>query len=325
MEAQIFDPVNAFEKKAMANRADAHHEPGEPSHHMVEAPENITAELKHEWTKTPGGTDCLIHVWSPLHLPPRAVAVLFHGLGGHGLFPTVRYLAELLVAHNLVVYSMDLPGHGQSYGLRGYLSSSHELLQEGRHLVEHAQTKSPGLPVFFAGTSMGGAVALLLSLQVETVSGLILLAPMIALAVSPFQRWVVQRLAMLTPKLGLMKISMSKTADRQFRDKGRKEEVLRDPFLYQGRLRAASAMTCIELTQMLKETLGDIRAPLLCLLAEEDYVVDNTGIDNLMQESPSVDKTLKEYDALHGLLCELHPVRCQIENDIISWLSDRIR
>jgi acylglycerol lipase len=304
----------------MANRADARHQPGRPS-----TSGNPAAELRHEWTKTPGGIDCLIHVWYPVPLPPRAVVILFHGLGGHGLFPTVRYLAELLVAHNLVVYSMDLPGHGQSYGLRGYVSSPHELLQEAMHLVEHANSKSPGLPVFFAGTSMGGAVALLLSLQVDKVSGLILLAPMVALPVSPFQRWLVHQLAMWTPKLGLMKISMSKTADLQFRDKGRKEEALRDPFLYQGRLRAASAMTCIELTQMLKKKLGDIRAPLLCLLAEEDYFVDNTGIDNLMQESQSADKTLIEYDALHGLLCEMDPVRCQIENDIVSWLSDRIR
>lgn len=308
----------------MANRADARYQPGESLTHMVEASGNPTAELKHEWTKTPGGIDCLIHVWSPLHLSPRAVAILFHGLGGHGLFPTVRYLAELLVANDLVVYSMDLPGHGQSYGLRGYISSPHDLLKEAMHSVEHAKTRSPGLPFFFAGTSMGGALALLLSLQVEKVAGLILLAPMVALPVSPIQRWVVQRLAMWTPKLGLMKISMSKSAELQFRDKGRKEEALRDPFLFQGRLPAASAMTCIELTQMLKIKLGDIRAPLLCLLAEEDYVVDNTGIDSLMQESQSADKTLREYDALHGLLCELDPVRCQIENDITSWLSDRI-
>jgi predicted alpha/beta-fold hydrolase len=80
---------------------------------MAGAKEEPTAELRHEWTKTPGGVDCLIHIWSPTISSTRAVIVLFHGLGGHGLFPTVRYLAELLVAQQLIVYSMDFSGHGQ--------------------------------------------------------------------------------------------------------------------------------------------------------------------------------------------------------------------
>jgi len=291
---------------------------------MLEGTEEPAAELRHEWTKTPSGIDCLIHIWSPLQESPRGVVVVFHGLGGHGLFPTVRYLAELLAAQHLAVYAMDFAGHGQSHGLRGYLSSPHDLLQDALHVVQYAEQQSPELPLFFAGNSMGGAVALSLSLRVKHVAGLVLLAPMVSLPVSSFQRWVLQRLAAWTPKLGLTKSCLSKAADYQFRDEDRKEEVLRDPFIYKGRLRAASAMTCVGLTQMLQETLGDIRAPLLCLLAEEDYVVDNRGIDELMQEACSVDKTLKEYDALHGMLCEEEPLRSQIESDIVSWLSERI-
>ncbi len=93
-------------------------------------------------------------------------------------FPTVRYLAELLVAQQLMVYSMDFSGHGQDLGLQGFLSSSEVLLQEGMHLVKYAQQHSPRMPLFFAGTSMGGAVALLLSLEIKAGAGLVLLAPM---------------------------------------------------------------------------------------------------------------------------------------------------
>lgn len=291
---------------------------------MAGAKEEPTAELRHEWTKTPGGVDCLIHIWSPTNSSTRAVIVLFHGLGGHGLFPTVRYLAELLVAQQLMVYSMDFSGHGQSFGPRGFLSSPEELLQEGMHLVKFAQQHSPGLPLFFAGTSMGGAVALLLSLEITTVAGLVLLAPMVSLPISPLQLWMLRRLARWTPKLGLTNSRLSKVAHYQFRDEERKDEVLRDPFHYQGSLRAASAMTCVELTLMLRAALGRIRAPLLCLMAEEDYVVDNAGIDELILAASSTDKTLKEYDALHGMLCEKEPLRSQIENDIVSWLLRRI-
>ena len=33
--------------------------------------------------------------------------------------------------------------------------------------------------------------------------------------------------------------------------------------------------------------------------------------------------TLRRYDALHGLLCELEPRRSQIISGIISWLRER--
>lgn len=116
---------------------------------------------------------------------------------------------------------------------------------------------------------------------------------------------------------------MSKVAHYQFRDE-RQDEVLRDPFHYQGRLRAASAMTCVEMTLMLQASLRRIRAPFLCLMAEEDCVVDNAGIDELMRTSSCTDKTLNEYDALHGMLCEVEPLRSQIENDIVPWMLRRI-
>jgi acylglycerol lipase len=252
------------------------------------------------------------------------VVVIFHGLGGHGLLPSVRYLAELLVGHNFIVYVMDFAGHGRSCGLKGYIESSEILLEDAMHVVEHAKTKSPDLSLFLAGASMGGAVALLLSLRVKQVSGLILLAPMVSLYVSPLQRWALQQLATWAPKMGLSKPHIIKAMEYQFRDPVAKAEVIQDPLLYHGRLRAASAKTCVDLTDMLRKSLPEIRAPLLCLLAEEDYVVDNTGLDDLMHKACSPDKTLKEYDALHGLMCEVEPLKSQIQDDIVSWLNQRI-
>ena len=58
-------------------------------------------------------------------------------------------------------------------------------------------------------------------------------------------------------------------------------------------------------------------------MALDDCFVDNNGIDELMDEASSVDKTLKEYNALHGLLCEEERLRSHIEEDIVEWLVQR--
>jgi len=42
-----------------------------------------------------------------------------------------------------------------------------------------------------------------------------------------------------------------------------------------------------------------------------------------MKLSPSKDKTLKSYPALHGLLCEPAPLLGIIEDDLIQWLVKR--
>lgn len=287
------------------------------------------AELRHVWMRNTQNVDCLVHIWTPLDessrpASPRGVVVIFHGMGGHGLFPTVRYLAELLVQYRYAVYSMDFCGHGQSYGLRGYIESPQLLLNDGRLLCELARDDFPGWPFFLAGGSMGGSVALLLSLEVPYVDGLILMAPMVSLPVASWQKWVVDKVASWTPKFGLIKPASSNAALAcQFRDEERRDEIRRDCYVYKGRLRAATANTCMQLAQMVHGSLDQFSAPLLCLLAREDYVVDNDGIDDLMEQCISQDKTLKEYDALHGLLCEEEPLRGEIENDVVTWISQR--
>lgn len=287
------------------------------------------ARISQVWTKNPAGIDCLIHVWSPdsvkqQHESPFGAVVIFHGLGGHSLFPTVRYLAELLVRHNLQVYCMDFTGHGQSFGAKGLISSSDALLEDAMHVTNFAKSHCPDVPFFLAGNSMGGAVALLLSLQdCMEIDGIILLAPMISLQISSWQRWLLKQIAAWTPNFGLSKNNKS-AADDQFRDEDRRQEILKDPFYYEGRLHAVSAMTCVQVCQKINQRLSHIDTPLLCLMAVEDVIIDNEGIVDLMELASSRDKTLKKYKALHALLCEEKPIRSQIEKDILSWLLERI-
>jgi hypothetical protein len=59
------------------------------------------------------------------------------------------------------------------------------------------------------------------------------------------------------------------------------------------------------------------------MIADEDVVVDNSMAKQLMRKSPSKDKTLKSYAALHGLLCEPAPLLGIIEDDFVQWMLER--
>jgi alpha-beta hydrolase superfamily lysophospholipase len=134
------------------------------------------------------GHACALWEWVPAP-PHRGLVVIFHGLGAHARFPTVRVAADLLASHGFVVCGIDFPGHGASEGLRGYIPDAECLIVDGRarsgsnHLrapfvapLAAAANKigwcarrlaayrasvaaHPDLPTFLLGSSMGGAIA----------------------------------------------------------------------------------------------------------------------------------------------------------------------
>lgn len=282
-------------------------------------------QLRHKWLRKGEADDCLMHSWIPIHEeePPRGLVVLFHGLGGHALYPTVRYLAELLVKENFCVYAGDFCGHGHSRGLRGYIESPEVLLRDAKQMIFFARQNHQDLSLFLGGVSLGGVVALLLSIELKTsVEGLLLVAPMISLDLPKWQRMVLIRLHRLSKTMVLFKPPPN-YVDYQIRDSERKKEAEADQLMYRGRLRIASALTCVRMCEMLQKQIKEVSAPLLALMALEDFVVDNAGIDDLVERASSTDKTMIEYDALHGLLCEEQPLRGFIETDIIKWITDR--
>ena len=95
--------------------------------------------------------------------PPPLVFI--HGAGGSSLHwpPHLRRL------HGLDVYAIDLPGHGESSG-----TSADTIVKKAQAVIAWKEALELGSCVF-AGHSMGGAIALTLSLDhSEHVAGLIL-------------------------------------------------------------------------------------------------------------------------------------------------------
>ena len=132
-----------------------------------------------------GGVDCFLWTWSPGGGESKGLVLLFHGLGAHARFPSGRVAAEALARGGFTVCAPDFAGHGLSGGQRGFIHSAEQLEADALLFVEAAQQAHPQLPLFLAGSSMGGAIAFQAALTLGgQVRGLVLLAPMLAPAAS---------------------------------------------------------------------------------------------------------------------------------------------
>jgi alpha-beta hydrolase superfamily lysophospholipase len=283
------------------------------------------------------GTSCHVNRWNPKGSKiPKALVVIFHGFLAHGFYPTVRYAAEFLSEAGYAVVAIDFPGHGRSQGMRGYLKSAKDLIEDGVAQTKYALTMysdQPDLRLVLCGSSMGGAIALLVAHQLKQKDTeltlakeplVCLLAPMLQLNVSSLERMALQCLSMVAPTAQLIPSSATDPS-KQYRDETKRQECETDDLTVSGaKLRVASALTCVDVALKVGEIMDSVTSPYLMLIADEDVVVNNEGSENLFQACPSKDKTKKNYPALHGLLCEPSPLFDEIQQDILTWLNERI-
>ena len=275
------------------------------------------------------GMKCHIHQWNVEgNASPKALCIVYHGFLAHGNYPTVRYAAECLAEEGYAVVAADMLGHGKSEGMRGYLDSAEMVTQDGILITEHARTLVPGATkLVLVGSSMGGSIALSVAQNLKDPSilaGVVLLAPMLKLNVSGIEHGLLTGLSYLIPSLALIPSSAT-SSEKQYRDPVKRKECDDDTLTVSGaKLRVASALACVDITLNLRKEFPNIKCPFIVMIADEDVVVKNAGSEELMEVSPSPDKTVKHYPALHGLLCEPSPLFEEIKKDMLDWIADRV-
>ncbi|KAL7554599.1 hypothetical protein ACHAWF_018086 [Thalassiosira exigua] len=209
--------------------------------------DDIPCILAETSTLATRGIECALYRWSPPNKDQRirGVAVVYHGFGAHSLYPTVRYASSLLAESGLLVYGLDLPGHGASPGTRGLLTGVDDLIEDGVAIAKHAKSDSSkrcgggaaDLPLFLVGSSMGGAIALAVADRISnSVSGIVMLAPMLSLSVGSGARKALGWLNAIVPTLPLIPSSAT-SPEMQYRDSQRRAECKRNTLTYKGHMR----------------------------------------------------------------------------------------
>jgi alpha-beta hydrolase superfamily lysophospholipase len=137
--------------------------------------------------------------------------------------PLSNTQAQLLHSRGFHVMAPDMPGHGESSGLRGYLPSAEVLIEDALKIACFVLEKFPSKKLFLVGSSMGGTIALRVAMEVKEISGVVLLAPMLAIKVGAPARMLLKGLSYVFPTVQAIPSSAT-SPDSQFRDEAKRKE-----------------------------------------------------------------------------------------------------
>lgn len=275
---------------------------------------------------SPRGPQLCTHSWLPVGAP-RCRVLIMHGNAAHGAFPTVRLLAERLAAAGCAAFSLDFEGHGESEGVAALINDTAHLSGDAAAFAR--SFPAPQLPLFLAGTSMGGGLALRCSLEAPAGSyaGLLLLSPLITVAEDarpgPLAVAALTALCFFAPQAALLGGS-SADAGAQYADPEIRAACLADVLAYKGKMRLGTARALMELSTLLEARLAEVATPFLAFHGTADNVVPVEGSRRLLAMAAATDKTLTEVPgALHTLLGQPEPERGAILDAAAHWVVAR--
>lgn len=261
------------------------------------------------------GTQLHERVW-PAEGKALAMVVIVHGYGEH----IGRYdeTARALAAAGFSVRGLDLRGHGQSGGARGFCRRFDEYLDDVEGTVTRARAE--GLPTFLLGHSFGGLVGAHYALRFpETLAGLVLTSPY----------W---KLAMDVPAA---KVLAGKIASRLYPGLSlpsglRGADVSRDPKIAAAydadplNNKNATARWFTEAAaaqDALWARAGELRLPLLLVVGAADKVASAPHSEALFARIGAADKTLRMLSGqYHEVLNEPPADRQKTVAEIVEWL-----
>lgn len=268
-----------------------------------------------------GGLDLYYQSWSPGG-KIRGILAVVHGLGGHsGLY---KNIIEHLLPKQYAVYGLDLRGHGQSPGQRGYINTWAEYRDDVRACLQMIQQQQPGCPIFLFGHSMGGMIALeyILRYPEETsaLSGVIVVAPSIGeVGVSPMRVLLGRMLSRVWPRFSL-NTGLDTAAGS--RDPKIAVTYTQDP-LRHTRATARFSTEFFSTIIWIHAHAHEWKQPLLILHGSADRIVLPAGSKIFYQRVTYPDKRRIEYPgAYHDLHCDIN--YDEVLTDLSNWMEQHL-
>ncbi|HET9564381.1 MAG TPA: alpha/beta hydrolase [Mycobacterium sp.] len=266
-----------------------------------------------------GGVNIVYDVWEP-ETDPRGVVVLCHGYAEHAR--RYDHVAQRFGDSGLVVYALDLRGHGRSGGKRVYLRDISEYTDDFHTLVGIAAAEYPELKRVVLGHSMGGGIVFAYGVEhPDDYAAMVLSGPAVDAqdAVSPMMVFLANALGKIVPGLPVEQLP----TDAVSRDPVVVAAYNADPLVHHGKLPAGIARALMGVGETMPQRAAALTAPLLVVHGEEDKLIPVQGSRHLMECVGSEDAHLKVYPMLyHEVFNE--PERAVVLDDVAAWIEARL-
>lgn len=249
--------------------------------------------------------------------------VLIHGTAEHS--GRYEHVATFLNECGYSVYAGDLPGWGESPGLKGHVDSFAQYLEAVAAWVQRVREGTVGAetPLYLLGHSLGGLIAIRFLQQLEhpdQLRGVILSSPCLQLRL-PLPPWLVKAAETLNRLWPRLRVPNQIAAWMVTRNENVRQQYLADPLVYN----KVSIRWFCELQKAMRAARADadkVRVPLLVMQAGDDQLVDPAATADFVQRVQTADKTFHLFPGLyHEVLNE--PERDQVLTVIREWLQRR--
>lgn len=249
---------------------------------------------------------------------PRALLLIVHGLGEHsGRYE--KFARDLLIKNGIDVYSFDLPGHGESQGLRGYVSKLEDFF---KIIHELSKTfKFTKKKVIF-GHSLGGLIATRYVQEYpEEFNGLILSSPALAFNIDESIKNILSILKFLNLLLPWITTKNRINPDLLSRNKEAVRKYIEDPLVHD---RISIRLFCemVKNSEYAKRKIENIKIPILLFGGTEDKIVPFNGVKLLFSKASN--SQITEFEGGYHELFEDPEHYGPLLETLSKWFKEKI-
>ena len=276
-----------------------------------------TPVLTEERYVAADGTVLPVSVWSAAQSPPKAVILGLHGFGDYR--KAWEEPAETWARDGITTWAYDQRGFGAS-PTRGRWPGTEALVDDALAMIALLRARYPDVPLYLAGESMGGAVALVAADRGASIDGLVLLATALRSrdTLGPLASAGLWFFAHTVPWLP----SGPTSIDYRPTDNPKTLEKLRNDPQMLRQVRLDMGYGLVDLMDEARMAAEHVHVPYLMLHGLGDRIVPQAPVKAAIEVMPRrADSRLAFYkDGYHLLLRDKDGKR--VANDVAAWVLD---
>ncbi|XVF23636.1 hypothetical protein REPUB_Repub13aG0056500 [Reevesia pubescens] len=269
--------------------------------------------------------------WIPRNNPISGIVAVVHGFTGESSW-FLQLTSILFAKSGFATCAIDHQGHGFSEGLDGldtHIPNIDDIVDDCIQFFDSFRARqSPDLPAFLYSESLGGAIALYISLrQKGSWDGLILNGAMCGISAKFKPPWPLEHFLFIVAKLiptWRVVPTRGSIPDVSFKEPWKRKLAIASPRRTVARPRAATAYELVRICNDLQGRFEEVDVPLLIVHGGDDVVCDPGCVEDLYKRAASKEKTLRIHPGMwHQLVGEAEEDVELVFGEIVEWLKSR--